>query len=68
MNRELKFNSSSSNVSCYDVDVIDDSIVESQEVFLLQLFSSDSALLILSSNVTVTIEDNDCMFIIIYCF
>ncbi len=65
LNKEMTFTSSSSNVSCNNVDVIDDSTVEIEEVFLIELFSGDSAVLILSPNVSVTIQDNDGMFIII---
>ncbi len=63
VNRLLAFDSATSNVSCYEVDIVNDVIVENEEVFLLQLFSDDSAVLILSPNVSVTIQDNDGMFI-----
>ncbi len=61
LNREVVFDSSSTNVSCYDLDILDDSIVESHEIFLLEVSSEDSAVLFPSPNVSITIEDNDGM-------
>ena len=54
----LTFNSTVSNVSCYTVEIVDDRAVENEEEFLLLLSSEDPAVLT-TSNVSITIQDND---------
>ncbi len=63
MTGEVILNSAFPNVFCSEVFIVDDSIVEIQEVFILQLFSGDSSVLILTPNVSTTIIDNDGIFI-----
>lgn len=58
-NMTLIFNSSSSDKSCYEIDITDDSIVEDTEMFQLQLLSDESAVIISTPTVIVNIEDND---------
>lgn len=44
---------------CFELTVFEDSIAEDNELLLLQLQSNDSAVLILCTNVSVTILDDD---------
>ncbi len=58
INVELTFNSTS-NVSCFDVLLNDDSIIENSEIFLMELSTDDLAVSFPSISVPVEITDND---------
>ena len=49
------------SVTCFDIflNVTEDSIVEDNEQFLLQLSSDDSAVTLLCNDVSITILDDD---------
>ena len=58
-NMMLVFNSSSSDKSCFEIGIAEDSIVENTEMFQLQLSSENPAVIISIPTVIVNIEDND---------
>ena len=58
-NSLLELNATTSNGSCYQIDILDDSVVELNETFLLQLFSNDSAVSILMFSTPAAIQDDD---------
>lgn len=55
----VTFDPTSSSSSCFDVSVLDDSIVEPNEGFSLELTTNDTAALLPILSVSVTIVDND---------
>lgn len=55
----LELNATTPNLSCYQIAIIDDDILENTEEFLLELSSDDSAVFIPTPNVTASILDND---------
>ena len=55
------------NSSAVSIEIVDDNRKESNETFSIHLNTSDPGVFIKVSNVRVTIIDNDCKCIIVYC-
>ncbi len=56
---ELNF-SAVVNVSCTNITVFDDQVLESNETFIVQLSSSDPSVIVTVPQSVVTIIDDDC--------
>ena len=54
----------SNSTQCVDIPLVDDSILERDEVFLLESVSTDLVTAI-PSTVNITIQDDDCELLII---
>ena len=55
------FETSTSGRECAQVSILDDFVLEDSETFLIAISSLDTAVVILQSELTVTIQDNDRM-------
>ena len=55
----ISLDSTTSETACVEVHIMEDSVLESDEVFQLHLSSNDSAVLLPDPTVNVEIIDND---------
>lgn len=60
LNRDLTITATSSDSwKCFNITIIDDSIIEDTEFFRLSLISTSDNVTVLSSRATVFLRDND---------
>jgi len=55
----LTFTPTGDTVICQNITIVDDSLAEDTQVFLASLDTSDSSVMLLPENATISIEDND---------
>ena len=57
---QVEFHTATTGRECFQGTIIDDDIFEDLETFMIVMTTEDSAVIIPQSELTLTIEDNNC--------